>query len=242
MQLIPLIYLKNGKAVQPIGTNPNWFQENPLELARYFKSQGAEAVYLDDLNIPLTGKGENFSAVQSIQENLKLKLWISGNFRSLSTIESYAELGIDKIVLGGSVYQDPNLLKEAAQKFPQKIAVQIEVKNKKVVIPGLVAPSHKTAADYASRFEEEGVAALCYLEPTNEGLKDLCVQVKIPVLSLQDVPKMEDLEKLFECERSGLIGVVLGKTLYENRIDLKSSKGFLDELEARTAQEKTEGE
>lgn len=240
MRLIPLIYLKGGKAVQPVGAHPTWFREDAPELARYFASQGAEILLLNDLNIPPTGKSENFEAIRSVHESAGLQLWILGNFRSLPTIEAYAHLGADKIILGGSAYQDPNLLKQATQKFPQTIAVQIEVKNKKVVIPGMVAPSHKSAADYAARFEAEGVSLLCYLEPGNNGLRDFCAKTKVPVVSLQEAQKMEDLEKMFECERSGLMGVVLAKALYENRIDLKSSRGFLEELEARIAQEETE--
>lgn len=230
MELIPLIYLKNGKAARLAEANPVWFQDDPLELAQYFAKQGVSSLYLNDLNVSATGKGENFAAILSIVEKLKLKLWVTGNFKSFSSVETYIQAGVEKIVLGASAYQDPKLLKAAAQKFPQKISVLIEVKNKKVVVPGLVAPSHKLAQDYAARFEADGTSALCYADESLDGIKEFCRQSKAPVLALTDIQVMQDLRKLFEAESTGLMGVVIGKPLYEDKIDLHSSIAFLNDL------------
>ena len=239
MELIPLIYFKAGKAAQPAETNPAWFKENPLELAQYFADQGAESLYINDLYVSATGKGENFGAILAIAEKLKLKLWVTGNFKSLSSVEAYVQAGVEKIVLGASAYQDPKLLKESAQKFPQKTAVLIEVKNKKVVIPGLVAPSHKLAEDYAARFEADGVSTLCYADESLDGIKEFCRQAKAPVLALADIQVMQDLRKLFDAESTGLTGVVIGKPLYENKIDLHSSIAFLNDLAVAGTKEAT---
>lgn len=248
MELLPLIYLKQGRAAPPVGARPAWFQEDPAALAKSLEAQGAAALYLNDLNVPVTGRSENFSAIQAIRKSTNLQLWVTGNFRSITAIDPYAEAGVDKIVLSGSAYQDPALLKQASQKFFKKMAVIIEVKNKRVVIPGLVAPSHRSAADYAQRFEEDGVAALCYLDSSPQGLmtddnlkafKDFCVAAKAPVVVFSDIRKMQDLEKLFACEPSGLWGAVLGKPLYEGAFDLHSCIVFLNDLSVGTKQEKT---
>ncbi|MDZ4224808.1 MAG: HisA/HisF-related TIM barrel protein, partial [bacterium] len=208
MELIPLIYLKNGKAARLAEANPVWFQDDPLELAQYFAKQGCESLYINDLYVSATGKGENFGAILAIAEKLKLKLWVTGNFKSLSSVETYVQAGVEKIVFGANAYQDPKLLKDSAQKFPQKMAVLIEVKNKKVVIPGLVAPSHKLAEDYAARFEADGASALCYADESLEGIQQFCRRAKAPVLAMADIQVMQDLRKLFEAESAGLIGVV----------------------------------
>ncbi len=239
MQLIPLIYLKNGKAASPSETTPAWFSEEPSALARYFLQEGTEALYINDLNIPPTGKGENFAAIQSLAENKSLRLWVTGNFKSVVAIEMVLQTGVEKIILGSSAYQDSKLLKEAAQKFPQKIGVLIEVKNKRVVIPGLVTPSHKTANDYASRFEADGVSVLCYADESLEGIQSFCSHTKVPVVTLLDIQAMQDLRSLFEMESVGLSGVVVGKPLYENKIDFHSSISFLNDLAVASAQEPT---
>lgn len=239
MLLIPLIYLKNGKAQKPVGTNPAWFREELLELAKILAEQGAKALYINDLNIPATGKSENTAIIEALQKNLGLQLWVAGNFQSIAAIEGYAEVGVDKIVVGSLAYQHPDLLEKAAKHFEKKIVAPIEVRNKHVVIPGMVAPVHKTALDYADRFEEAGVAALCYLDSDLGNIKEFCNHVRIPVLSLNDPQTPNDLEKLFDCERSGLVGVVMGKVLYENRLDLHGSLAFLDDLASASAQEPT---
>ncbi len=248
MLLLPLIYLKNNKAQKPVGTNPVWFRENPLELAKILVEQGAKVLYIQDLNVPTTGKSENLGAIENILKNLTVNVWVSGHFRSLSVIDDYAQAGVDKIVIGSAAYENPNFVAEAAKKWKQKIAAQIEVRNKRVVIPGMVAPAHKTALDYAKRFEENGVATLCYsdsdgqgqlTEENFKGIHDLCDHIQIPVLSLNDPQSSSDLERFFDLESAGLLGVVLGKSLYENRLDLHGSISFLDDLAVAKAQEPT---
>ncbi|OGQ06393.1 MAG: hypothetical protein A2W61_05055 [Deltaproteobacteria bacterium RIFCSPLOWO2_01_44_7] len=239
MQIIPLIYLKGGKAVYPADSRPAWFQENLSQLCSYFVSQGASTLYVNDLNVPLVGKSENFLMLEAAAKQSGLELWVTGNFRSLAAIELYFEIGMKKVVLGGIAYQDPNLLKQATQRFPQKIAVLIEVKNKHVVIPGLVAPTKKTALDYAERFEEQGVSVLCYSDSDLNDTQNFCVKTKVPVVALCDIQNMQDLTKLFECESAGLAGVVIGKPFYENRLDVRSCVSFLNDLAAMSNQEIT---
>lgn len=247
MLLVPLIYLKNGKATKPPGTNPPWFREDPVELAKILKNQGASHLYINDLNVPQTGRSENLPAIQAIQK-LDVKLWVQGNFRSLTMIETYSGIGVDKIVVGAFAYQTPDLFKEACQKFSKKIAAMIEVKNKHVAITGMVTPSHKTALDYSNRFEEEGVACICYSDSNAQGaleeesfqnIKEFCTHVKVPVLCINDIRSTDDLEKLFAFQTAGLMGAVLGKSLYENRIDLHGAMAFLDDLTVAVAREPT---
>lgn len=249
MELLPLIYLKNGKAQTLAGRQPAWFREQAQELTGNLAGQGATGIFLNDLNVPLTGRGENVAAIQSAQKNAKLKLWVSGNFRSVTAMEAYMDMGVEKLVLGGPAYQNPQLVREASKKFGSKIAVQIEVKNKRVVIPGLVTPSHKSALDYAKRFEDDGASALCFsesnaqgiLEEENiQGIREFCAKVRVPVLCLSDIRKMQDLASLFESEKMGLAGVVLGKSLYSGAIDLHSCIAFLNDLSVSFAQEETE--
>lgn len=239
MELIPLIYLKNQKAVRLAGTNPGWFAEEAAALARHFEKQGASSLYINDLNVPTVGLGENIAAVKAIQKETGLKIWITGHFKSVAAIDPYAELGIEKIVLGASAYQNPHLLKEAAEKYPKAIAVMIEVKNRRVVVPGLVAPTKKTAGDYAERFREDGATAICYADDDFDGIRDFSDRSKLPVLALKEIQVLQDLQKLHAYERFGLNGVVLGKSLYEERLDLHSGIAYLNDLSAAFAREPT---
>lgn len=248
MKLFSLIYLKGGKAQRPVGTNPPWFQEDATRLAKALADQGADGFYIHDLSIPVTGKSENLQALQNIRQQISQELWVTGNFRSLESLDLYAKLGVDKIVLAGVAYQIPNFVREAVQKFYKKISVLIEVKNHHVVIPGLLAPSRKTAVDYAQRFEEEGATSLCLWETNAQGgldatnfksIGEFCEKVKVPVCCLSDIQDAHELAKLFEIERAGLFAVVLGKAFYAGRIDLKGAKAMLYDLAASITKEET---
>lgn len=239
MLLLPLVYLKNKKAIRPPETNPAWFNEDPVALSKILAEQGAQVLYINDLNIPATGRSENLPVVEKIIKNTNLKVWVAGSFRSTTTLESYSEIGVDKMVVSNLAYENPDLLKQETKHFNKKIAATIEVRNKRVVIPGMAASAHKTALDYAERFEEAGVAAIVYQDSDPEGIKEFCNHVHLPVISLNDVQTLQELEILFDCEAAGLAGVVLGKSLYENRIDLHGAMAFLDDLAATLAREPT---
>lgn len=249
MQLIPLIYLKNGKATQPVGTRPEWFSEEAVSLVQALVSQGAQALYINDLNIPTAGKSPNFSSIAAIRKNFTdLNIIVTGNFRTLQSIDDYAELGVQKVVLTGAAYQVPDFAADAVKKFYKLISVRIEVKNGRVVIPGLIGPTRKSALDYGKQFEENGVTSLCLADTNLDGVMDashfqsiqaFCTQMSVPVLSLGDIQKMQDLEPLFAAESSGLYGTVVGKSLYSNAIDLHSCKAYLDDLAASVNIEET---
>lgn len=248
MKLFPLIYLKGGKAQRFVGTNPPWFREDAVELAKVLADQGADGFYLHDLSIPATGHSENLAVLNTLCQKVSQEIWVTGNFRSIASLDPYAKLQIDKIVLAGVAYQITHFVKEAVQKFYKKISVLVEVKNHHVVIPGLLAPSRKTALDYAERFEEEGVTSLCLADTNAQGVLDatnfqsiraFCEKVKVPVVCLSDIQETHDLEKLFEMERAGLAAVVLGKSLYAGRIDLKGAKSLLYDLAASITKEET---
>lgn len=241
MLLLPLIYLKGGKAVHPPGPAPSWFHEDGVALARTLNGQGAAALYLNDLNVAQTGHSENFPVIREIKKTLNAQLWLTGNFQTLTAIEAFAELGIDKINAGALAYQNPQVFQEACQKWPQKIAAPVEVRHNRVVVPGMVSPAHKKPADYAKRFEEAGAAALCFFEGDQNfaNIKTFCTQVKVPVLSLNEPATTGDLEKLFEMERAGLIGTVMGNALYAGRLDLHSSIALLNDLAVAASQEPT---
>ncbi|MBI4224253.1 MAG: tRNA-dihydrouridine synthase [Deltaproteobacteria bacterium] len=238
---MPLIYLKDSKALRPPGTNPAWFHEDGVALAKTLATQGALALYINDLNIPQTGHSDNFPVIREIKQTLNAQLWVTGNFQTLTALEAFAELGVDKINVGALAYQNPQVFQEACQQWPQKIAAPVEVRHGRVVIPGMAAPAHKKPADYAKRFEEAGAAALCFTEGDHnfQNVKTFCTQVKVPVLALNEPATTGDLEKFFEMERAGLIGVVMGKSLYETRLDLHSSIAFLNDLAVATTQEPT---
>src|SRR3989338_1124640 len=232
MQLIPHLHLRGGKFFSPTGAKPSWFSEEPKSLVHYFLEKRCEGLFITDLDIPNTGEGPNFKSIRTICDDTNLKLWVSGNFKTLDAIEPYDTAGVNKIIIGPAAYQNPNFFLEVLQKFGKSISTQINCKGGRVVIPGMVAPSHKPPLDYANRFQKDGVTALCFSDVSARDdltaeeykrTKNFCNSVQVPVLCTSEVTRVEDLEGLFLAKTSGMIGIVINKALYSGVIDIYST-------------------
>ena len=239
MLVIPHLFLKNKKSAIPAEGRPVWFSEDPLVLSKTFADSGAEQLFITDSNIPGAAKSENVDIIEKIISSCNLPVLVSGNFRSIESAEPYFQIGVDKIILGAPAYQDPDFLKSACQKFKGKIAVHIQVRDKKVFIPGWIAPSHKTVLDYAERFEEQGISAFCYAEEKFETIQDFCLKTKRWVYALSDPQNLQGLEPYAKIPSSYFRGIVLGKPLYEDKIDLHGAIAFASDLAAGQATEDT---
>lgn len=248
MQLIPHLYLKNGKAISPVPEKPAWFREDPVALARYFLEQRTEGLFLSDLDVPNHGEGPNYPAIRAMCDDTNLKLWVFGNFKTLDSIEPYDTAGVNKIVIGAATYQHPNFFLEALRKFGKSITTKIECKNGRVTIPGMITPSHKAPLEYARRFQEDGVTALCFSDvgarddlaaEEYKRTKDFCNGARVPILCTSEVTRLGDLEGLFAAESSGLSGIVVGKAMYQGIIDLHSAQARLNDLAVNPSFEST---
>ena len=238
MQIGPLLYLKNQKAQNAAASAPQpWFQEDPVRLAKNWQENGAEFIYIHDLNVPATGKSENVGAVHALQTATRLPVVLSGNFRSIDAIAPYIQTGVSYVVIGAPAYQTPDFFKTACKTFPGKIVVQIELKNGKVVIPGWIAPSHKTALDYAERFQEEGAAAITYSELSS--LNSFCGKTTVPIWYGGDLNSIKEIEYIIGIQKNPPRFVVLGKSLYEGHTDLHAATAYLKDLEVKMSQEET---
>lgn len=248
MKLIPHLYLKEGQTFCPVPSKPGWFKGDPAAMVAHFLSQRIEGLFISDLDVPNQGESPNFKAIQSLCDDTNLQLWVWGNFKTLESIERYDTAGVNKIVVGVAAYQHPNFFLEALQKFGKSISTKIDCKSGKVLIPGMVAPSHKAALDYAARFQEDGITALCYSDVSSQEqltyeeykrTKAFCNGVSVPVLCTSEVTRIEDLEGLFHAESSGLAGIVIGKAMYNEAIDLRSAQARLNDLAVTPSFEET---
>lgn len=238
MLLIPKLYLRNQKVVAPAEHRLTTITEDPQQLASEWAASGVELIHVVDLDVPISGHLPNANFILQCQQALKLRVHVSGNFKTTESIQRYAAAGVENIVLGSIAYQKPEFLKEAIQKAPGKIAVAIDVKNNKVVITGWAVASHKTALDYYEQFAKAGVSA-CYYSDCVEtngtsqinlaGVRTVAEQAKIPVYYNGEILTMDDMAALLLVEKFGVQGCVLNKALYEQRLDLASSVTYLKE-------------
>jgi len=248
MILIPQIFLRGKKAVALEKTVAPIFDEDAFLMASRMKDAGAEAIYIVDLNIPHVGASENTSVIQKIHDDLGLNIFIGGGFRSVRSIESYLSMDLKMAVLETVAYQQPALLKDALASFPDGIAVSLNVRAGRVTIPGWTVAANKTTIDYADQFGEAGVKTFFYSDVGNDGfmgsenftnILNFCKRVHKSVICTSEIKGSPDIEKLVTLGAPGLDGLVLTRSLYEGKIDLKASIDFVADLSMDRGNEPT---
>ena len=163
MILFPAIDLKEGLAVrleQGDMARATVFNRDPAVQAHLFETQGFRHLHVVDLDGAFAGKPMNVAAVERILETVGLCVQLGGGIRDMATIEGWLGKGVNRVIIGTAAVRDPALVKEAAKKYPKRIAVGLDAKNSKVAVEGWAETSELSALDLARRFEDAGVAAI----------------------------------------------------------------------------------
>lgn len=246
MLLVPQVYLKNGRAVRLENTRNRLFDEDISPFLKGLQSAGIEALYVHDLSINPTGHSPHLPLLKEIQAQ-GFHLFVGGNFRSLPSLMSCAEM-TEFIVLGSIAYQDPKLVQEACAHIPGKIAVHIDVRAGKVTIPGWTAAANRTAQEYGAAFKEHGAAAFFYSDLNAQGVcgpenlettRRFVQAMRLPCYITSDPASAADLERIVGLRSPYVEGVVLGKSFYEDRIDVGAVVGLLADLSVMQSDEAT---
>ena len=239
MILIPQIYMKEGNTAKTEGTTSPIFQDDAFATAKNFKDAGAEGLLVVDLSLTPIGKSPNLTTIKRIHDELDLGIYVGGAFKTVSEVEGYIRAGVELVILGSIAYQRPDFLESVCKSFPGKIAAHIDLKGDKVVIPGYAVTTNKTPLDYAQYFVDAGVRYILYSEVDNTGrttdqcianMEKFCNEINARVICTSDVSEMSDIEKIVTIEAARLDGLVLAKSIYENRVDLRGAIAMVNDL------------
>jgi phosphoribosylformimino-5-aminoimidazole carboxamide ribotide isomerase len=237
--LFPAIDLKNGEAVrleQGDMARATVFNANPAAQAKAFEAQGFEWLHLVDLDGAFAGKPVNALAVAQILKAVKIPVQLGGGIRNLATVESWLAEGISRVIIGTAAVREPAFVKEAARKFPGKVAIGIDARGGKVAISGWAEETQLEAAEVAKLFEGAGVAALIYTDVERDGMLQglnldstiaLSESVSIPVIASGGFASIEDVKALLSPRAQKLEGAIAGRALYDGRIDPKEALALL---------------
>ncbi|MBO0332850.1 1-(5-phosphoribosyl)-5-[(5-phosphoribosylamino)methylideneamino]imidazole-4-carboxamide isomerase [Sneathiella sp. CAU 1612] len=231
MNLYPAIDLKDGNCVRLIRGEmeaATVFNTDPADQARAFKNAGFERLHLVDLNGAFEGKPVNAEAVEKILAATDVPAQLGGGIRDLATIAMWLEKGLSRVILGTVALRNPELVKEACREFPGAIAVGIDARGGMVAVEGWAETSETSALDLARKFEDAGVEAIIYTDIDRDGAlqgvnveatRDLAAAISIPVIASGGVASIVDIENLLAVQESGIEGVIIGRALYDGRID-----------------------
>ena len=173
MILFPAIDLKEGLAVrleQGDMARATVFHRDPAQQAQAFQMQGFKHLHVVDLDGAFAGKPMNVAAVERILEAVGQCVQLGGGIRDMATVEGWLEKGVNRVIIGTAAVRNPALVKEAARKFPKKIAVGLDARDGKVAVQGWAETSELSALDIARRFEDAGVSAIIYTDIARDGL------------------------------------------------------------------------
>jgi phosphoribosylformimino-5-aminoimidazole carboxamide ribotide isomerase len=229
--LFPAIDLKNGQCVrleQGDMARATVFNLDPAAQARAFASQGFEYLHVVDLDGAFAGKPMNALAVEAMLRAVTMPVQLGGGIRDLKTIEAWLGKGIARVIIGTAAVRDPALVKDAARKFPGRVAVGLDARDGKVAVEGWAETSQVTALEIARRFEDAGVAAIVFTDIARDGLLkglnldatiELAESISIPVIASGGLASIEDVKALLSPRAKKLAGAIAGRALYDGRLD-----------------------
>ena len=231
MILFPAIDLKNGQCVrleQGDMARATVFNLDPAAQARAFVAQGFEYLHVVDLDGAFAGKPMNAEAVEAMLKAVAVPVQLGGGIRDLKTVEAWLAKGIARVIIGTAAVRDPALVKNAAKKFPGRVAVGLDARDGKVAVEGWAETSQVTALEIATRFEDAGVAAIIFTDIARDGLLKglnldatiaLAERISIPVIASGGLASIDDVKALLQPRAKKLAGAIAGRALYDGRLN-----------------------
>ena len=233
MLIIPAIDLKEGKCVrlrQGRMEDQTVFSDDPLSMVERWVEAGAKRLHVIDLDGAMAGKPRNSDVIHSIAEAYPdLSIQVGGGIRDEDTVQEYLDVGVRFVIIGTKAVSEPHFVNDVCLSFPGHIIVGLDAKDGKVAIEGWSKLSHHDVIDMAQHFERDGVDAIVFTDISRDGMMSgvnipstvaLAQAVRVPVIASGGVNSMDDLAALAAQEEEGIMGVIVGRALYEGDIDL----------------------
>ena len=245
MLVIPAIDLKDGQCVrlrQGRMQDVTVFSNDPLEMAGYWREQGAKRLHIVDLNGAFAGRLVNAEIVTVIAKIYPdLQIQIGGGVRNLDSVKFYIDAGVSFVIIGTAAVKDPEFVVQACDMFPQKIIIGVDAIAGKVATEGWANISEVSVVDLANQFSDVGVAAIIYTDISRDGMMqgcnveatiELASKSKIPIIASGGIAKLADIIDLKAAAKTdngaGITGAITGRAIYEGALDLRKAQIYCD--------------
>ena len=240
MKIFPAIDIKDKKCVRLVKGAFNYkteYEMSPVEQARKYKDHGFKNLHIVDLDGALTGETVNLEIIQQIVTKFNLKIEIGGGVRKFESIQRYTDAGVEKVILGSAAIKDKIYLKEACEKFPNKIALGLDAKDGYLSISGWKENSNQLTLDYLKEVNNYGASRLIYTDINRDGMKQspnfeetskVADISNCPVIISGGVSSIDDIKKANELNNNNIEGIIVGKAIYDGDIKLEELVNELD--------------
>ena len=231
MKIFPAIDIKDKKCVRLVKgdfNNKTEYEMSPVDQAGKYKDHGFKNLHIVDLDGALIGETVNLDIIQEIVSKFDLKIEIGGGVRNFESIKKYTDVGVEKVILGSAAIKDKNFLKEACEKFPNKIALGLDAKDGYLSVSGWKENSNQLTLDYLKEVNDFGVGRLIYTDINRDGMKQspnfsetekVAEISNCPIIISGGVSSIDDVKKAKRLKN--IEGIIVGKAIYDGDIKLE---------------------
>jgi phosphoribosylformimino-5-aminoimidazole carboxamide ribotide isomerase len=240
MKIFPAIDIKDRKCVRLVKgdfNNKIEYKLSPVEQASKYSDYGFKNLHIVDLDGALIGETINLDIIQEIVGKYNLKIEIGGGIRNFESIKRYADVGVEKVILGSAAIKDKSFLKDACEKFPDKIALGLDAKDGYLSVSGWRENSNQLTLDYLKEVNNYGASRLIYTDINRDGMKQspnfeetskVANTSNCPVIISGGVSSINDIKKAKELNNKNIEGIIVGKAIYDGDIKLDELVKELD--------------
>jgi len=232
MIIFPAIDIKDGVCVRLIKGDYRQitsYENTPIDQAKKYSQNGFNNIHIVDIDGALRGRAVNSFIINEIVKKIKSRIQIGGGIRTIDDISRWVEMGVDKVVMGTAAVENIELLETACNKFKNKIAVALDVKDGFIALSGWTKRTNISAIDFIKKIQNFGVSRIIYTDINKDGTKkgpnikdtvELSSKVKIPLVISGGVSSIEDIKKIKSLNNSNIEGVIVGKSIYDGDIKI----------------------
>ena len=240
MKIFPAIDIKDKKCVRLIKgdfRNKTEYETLPIDQAGKYKEYGFKNLHIVDLDGALTGNTVNLDIIQEIVGKYDLKIEIGGGVRTLNDIKKYDDTGVEKVMLGSAAIKNKEFLKEACEKFKNKIALGLDAKNGNLSVSGWKENLKIKTIDFLKEVNSFGVSRIIYTDINKDGMKtspnfDETIKIaglsNCPVVISGGVSSINDIKKAKDLNNKKIEGIIIGKAIYDGDIKLNDLAKEID--------------
>ncbi len=232
MIIFPAIDIKDGVCVRLIKGDYRQitsYENTPIDQAKKYFQNGFNNIHIVDIDGALRGRAVNSFIINEIVKKIKSKIQIGGGIRTIDDISRWVEMGVDKVVMGTAAVENIELLETACNKFKNKIAVALDVKDGFIALSGWTKRTNISAIDFIKKIQNFGVSRIIYTDINRDGTKqgpnikdtvELSSKSTIPLVISGGVSSLEDIKKIKSLSNSNIEGVIVGKSIYDGDIKI----------------------
>ena len=232
MKIFPAIDIKDKKCVRLIKgdfENKTEYEISPIDQAKKYQDYGFKDLHIVDLDGALTGRTVNLDIIQEVVSKHDLKIEIGGGVRTLDSIKKYVDAGVDKVILGSAAIKNKEFLKEACEKFKNKIALGLDAKDGNLSVSGWKENLNIKTIDFLKEVNSFGVSRIIFTDINKDGMKtspnfDDTIKIaelsNCPVVISGGVSSINDIKKAKDLNNKKIEGIIIGKAIYDGDIKL----------------------